>query len=79
MIQERAIIQHLLVPDLPKDLGVYLSDKGFLNAHGRPFTKAQINSLMHSARQEQRKQSYKRVESWGIDREKNPCGDASDY
>jgi len=79
MIQERAIVEHLLAPDLPKDISGYLVANGFLNAQGEPFTKAQINSLMHSARQELRKQSYKRVESCGIDREKNPCGDASDY
>lgn len=68
-----------MTEDLPSDLSGYLASKGFLNARNKPFTQSQINSLMHSARQEQRKQSYKRVETCGIDRDKNPCGDASDY
>ena len=79
MIQEKAIVQHLMREDLPSDISAYLASKGFRNQKNQPFTQAQINSLMHSARQELRKQSYQRVETCGIDREKNPCGDASDY
>lgn len=79
MIQERAIIQHLIQDDLPSDVSKYLSYLGFRNSNGMPFTQAQINSLLHSARQETQRRQWKYEETCGIDREKNPCGDASDY
>ena len=79
MLSERKIIQLLLGSDLPSDISAYLASHGFFNADGHPFSQTQVNSFMHSVRQEERKQQYKRVERCGIDREKNPCGDASDY
>lgn len=81
MSQERQIINLLLEQDLNADanLRVHLAELGFVNAEGLPFNKSQMNSLLHSARQEQRKRNHQYVESCGIDRAKNPCGDASDY
>lgn len=63
----------------PTDVSAYLASHGFVNKDGDPFSQSQVNSLMHSVRQEKRKQDYTRIERCGIDREKNPCGDASDY
>ena len=81
MNKEQEIISLLLNENFleAQDLSQQLATKGYLNAQNEPFTPAQISSILHSARQEQRRRNYRYVESCGIDREKNPCGDASDY
>jgi hypothetical protein len=81
MLQEREIINLIIEEKVmaSPSLHLQLADMGYLNSKNLPFNKAQIDSLLHSARQEQRKRNHKYVESCGIDRAKNPCGDASDY
>lgn len=81
MLRERQIINTILEKELPPNanLSLELAKLGFVSSEGRPFNSRQINSLLHSARQEERKRKHKYVESCGIDRAKNPCGDASDY
>jgi len=79
--KEQEIIVLLLDDKLmhAEDISAQLAIRGYLNTKGLPFTRAQISSLLHSARQEERRRKHTYVESCGIDREKNPCGDASDY
>lgn len=79
MIQERAIIQELMHSDLPTDVSNYLASKGYFNADGTPFTQSQINSFKHSARLELHKHIQQPEQKCGINRDENPCGDASDY
>lgn len=81
MLVERQIISVILDENLSNsaDLNLRLAGLGFVHSNGLPFSQAQINSFLHSARQEERKRNRHYVESCGIDRSKNPCGDASDY
>ncbi|GAB5416194.1 MAG: hypothetical protein Crog4KO_12220 [Crocinitomicaceae bacterium] len=81
MIYERQIINAILEKEVQPNANLHLqlAKLGFVNANGKPFNSGQINSLLHSARQEERKRKHRYVESCGIDRKKNPCGDASDY
>lgn len=56
-----------------------LKNEGFTSSSGSKFSIAQVNSLLHSLRQAKRKAEKVNIETCGIDREANPCGDASDY
>jgi len=56
-----------------------LEENGYTNMRGQQFSIHQVNSLLHSANQLKRKAEKKHLERCGIDREANPCGDASDY
>ena len=78
--QTITFIQGLLSEKLmPQELSEVLVREGHTNANNQPYSIAQINSLIHSANQAKRKAQRIYLESCGIDREANPCGDASDY
>lgn len=47
--------------------------------NGKPYTQAQVSSLLHTVRQAKRKAERVYRDKCGIDRDSNPCGDASDY
>jgi hypothetical protein len=79
--QESQII-HLLVSQrirIDANLSSKLASLGFTNQANEPFNERQINSILHSFRMKQREMQRIPHESCGIDRESNPCGDASDY
>ena len=83
MIQESRIVNYLVQLDRQLYASSVLVDElyaaGFTNTNGDRISTAQMNSLVHSANQKKRKESRRHLETCGIDREANPCGDASDY
>jgi hypothetical protein len=59
-----------------------LQDNGFLYSDKIPYNDAQVSSLLHSLRTKLKEEFKKKnppIDRCGIDREHNPCGDASDY
>ncbi len=60
-------------------LSMLLFENDYANTNGQQFSIHQVNSLLHSANQQKRKAAKQYVERCGIDREANPCGDASEY
>ena len=62
-----------------EDLSAVLFKEGYSNGNNEPFSTTQIGSLLHSVNQAKRKAARTYLEQCGIDREANPCGDASDY
>jgi hypothetical protein len=62
-----------------EELSEALFKNGHTNAKSEPFSSAQINSLLHSVNEAKRKAAREYLDKCGIDREANPCGDASDY
>lgn len=63
----------------PQELAKVLFEEGHTTLDKQPFSIPQVNSFIHSANQAKRKAQRVYLESCGIDREANPCGDASDY
>jgi hypothetical protein len=81
MHDERKIIAFLQSIDAltmpPEKVQKLLIGNGFLRTDSQEFTLPQVNSLLHSVRQ--LRKHGESAETCGIDRSKNPCGDASDY
>ena len=56
-----------------------LGENDFLNPTGELYSDKQVSSILHSVRIIKRALAYQPTNRCGIDREKNPCGDASEY
>lgn len=80
---ERRLMKHLLDLDYSGWAADTISSKlnahGFTNTHGQSYTSRQISSILHSVNVYKRAQNYPVTYRCGIDRQKNPCGDASEY
>lgn len=61
------------------EIAEHLATKNFLNSKAEIYTIQQVSSLLHSCNSILRARNHPHVERCGIDRSKNPCGDASDY
>ena len=64
------------------ELSQILKNQGFLHRDVKPYTEAQVSSLLHTLRtqlKEEFKKAHPPIDRCGIDRAHNPCGDASDY
>tara|TARA_B110000285_G_C14879151_1_gene492999 strand:+ start:524 stop:775 length:252 start_codon:yes stop_codon:yes gene_type:complete len=56
-----------------------LSENGFVNPTGELYSVKQVSSILHSVRTIKRARDYRPINRCGIDRDGNPCGDASEY
>ena len=85
-MKEKQIISFLLECDYSQlnnaEISDLLTENNYLFQNAKPYTEAQVSSLLHSLRT-QLKEEYKKknppIDRCGIDRDHNPCGDASDY
>ncbi|MFT5858165.1 MAG: hypothetical protein ACI865_000249 [Flavobacteriaceae bacterium] len=56
-----------------------LGVNGFVSSTGKIYSIQQVSSILHSVRSVQRARAHRPTDRCGIDRAKNPCGDASEY
>lgn len=61
------------------DLAIELEAKGYVNNQGNLFSVLEIKDLVAPLIETDRTYSKKGFGSCGINRDENPCGDASDY
>ena len=61
------------------EIAQQLGENGFVNSRGEVYAIKQVSSILHSFRTINRAKEHRPTNGCGIDRESNPCGDASDY
>lgn len=61
------------------ELACLLASNGYLNSKNETYSEKQISSILHSVVTIEKALAYHPVDRCGIDRSKNPCGDASEY
>ena len=61
------------------DLVVELSSEGYVNSQGDSYSELEVKDLISPLIETNRSYSKEGFGGCGINRDKNPCGDASDY